>query len=141
MNDKVNKLGAGYVWLFALGAVLLGAGSAYATAGLGAKVSSGIYFAIFLFSGFAATMLTKAKALVSVGAFLLASIASAGAYYWVTMQTMADAANTLGAGEAGGMLGAALGIFVAIATFGVSASGGVGGVIAGSRVKRQLLGA
>jgi hypothetical protein len=141
MNDKVNKLGAGYVWLFALGAVLLGAASAYATAGLGAKVSSAVYFAIFLFSGFGATVLTKANALVSAGVFLLASIVSAAAYYWVTMQTMADAANALGAADAGGMLGAALGIFVAIVTFGVSASGGVGGVIAGSRVKKQLLGA
>ncbi len=141
MNDRMNRLGAGWVWLFALGAVLLGIGSAYATAGLGAKVSSAIYFGVFLACGFAATVLTKAKALVCVAAFLLASIASGAAYYWVAMQAMVDATNALGAGEAGGALGAAVGIFVAIVTFGVSARGGVGGVIAGHRVKKQILGA
>ncbi len=140
MNDKVGKLGGGYAWLFALGAIALGAGAAYVTAGMGSKVSSGIYFAVFLISGFAATALTKAHALMSVLAFVLASGISAAAYYWVAAQAMADATSALGAAEAGGTLGAAVGIFVAVITFIVSAVGGVGGTIAGARVRKQLVG-
>lgn len=136
MNDKIGKLGAGYAWLFALSALALGAGSAYVTAGLGAKVSSAVYFGVFMISGFAATALTKAHALVSVIAFMLASAASAAAYYWVVAQAMADATSALGAANTGGALGAALGMFVAVITFIVSAAGGVGGSLAGARVRK-----
>jgi hypothetical protein len=138
MNDKVGKLGAGYVWLFALGAVLIGAASGYVTAGLGAKVSSTVYFGVFVLSGFASTALTKANALVSVIAFLIASTLSAAAYYWVAAQAMMDASSALGAAEAGGALGAAIGLFVAAITFLVSAIGGVSGSLAGLRVRKQL---
>ena len=138
MNDKIGKLGAGYVWLFALGAVALGAGSAWLTAGLGAKVSSAVYFGVCLLSGFAATALTKANALLSLSAFFLASIASAGAYYFVALQAVSDATGALGAAEAGGALGAALGVFVALITFFVSAAGGTSGVLAGIRARKQL---
>lgn len=138
MNDKLGKLGAGFVWLFALGAVALGAGSAWLTAGLGAKVSSAVYFAVFLLSGFAATALTKANALMSLSAFFLASIASATAYYFVALQAVAEATGALGAAEAGGVFGAALGVFVAVITFFVSAAGGTSGVLAGIRARKQL---
>lgn len=138
MNDRIGKLGAGYVWLFALGALVLGAGSAYVTSGLGTKVVSAVYFGVFVLSGFASTALTKANALVAMIACLLASAASAAAYYWVAAQAMADATSALGAADAGGTLGAALGAFVAVITFVVSAAGGVGGSIAGARVRKQL---
>jgi len=138
MNDKIGKLNAHWVWLFALGAVLLSLGGAYATAGLGAKVSSAVYFGVFLFSGFAATVLTKAKAAMSLAAVLGASILSAASYYFIAMQAVADATGAMGAAEAGGMLGAALGIFVAVITFFVSAAGGVSGALAGLRARKQL---
>lgn len=138
MTDKIGKLSAGYVWLFALGAVALGAGSAWATAGLGAKVSSAVYFGVFLVSGFAATAMTKANTLVSLSAFLLASIASAATYYFVAVQAVAEATGALGAAEAGGAFGAALGVFVAVITFFVSAVGGTSGVLAGIRARKQL---
>ncbi len=140
MNDKIGKLNAHYVWLFALGAVLIGLGGAYATAGLGAKVSSGVYFGTFLVSSFAATALTKAKALLSLAAFLLASLLSAAAYYFIALQAVTEATQAVGVVEAGGALGAALGFFVAATTFVVSASGGVGGTLAGLRARRQLAG-
>jgi hypothetical protein len=138
MNDRVGKLGAGYVWLFALGAVLVGAASGYVTAGMDAKIAQGIFLAIFAGAGFASTVLTKAKALVSVGAFLVASAGSAVAYYWMAAQAMAEATGALGAAEAGGVLGAAVGLFVAVITFVVSATGGVGGALAGLRLRKQL---
>lgn len=140
MNEKIGKLSAGYVWLFALAAVLASIGGAYATAGLGAKVSSAVYFGVFLVSGFAATALTKANALVSLAAFLGASLISAGTYYLITVQAVAEATDALGAAEAGGMLGAALGIFIAVITFLVSAAGGVSGTLAGIRARKQLAG-
>ncbi len=141
MNDKMGKLGASYVWLFALGAVLLSVAAAYVTAGLGAKVSSGIHFGVFLVSGFAATAFTKAKARLSLTAFLGASLVSAATYYFIAIQAVAEATNALGAAEAGGALGAAIGIFVAVITFVVSAAGGVGGTLAGIRARKQLAGA
>ncbi len=141
MNEKIGKLSAHWVWAFALCAVVLGIGAAYATAGLGPKVSSAAYFGVFLACGFAATALTKAKALLSLTAFLGASLLSAAGYYLVAVQAVADATGALGGAEAGGMLGAAVGIFVAVITFFVSAAGGVGGALAGLRAKKQLLAA
>ncbi|MCC6873237.1 MAG: hypothetical protein IT378_02925 [Sandaracinaceae bacterium] len=138
MQDKVGKLGSGFVWLFALLAVLIGIGSGYATQGLDAKVSSAVYFGVFLAAGFAGTVLTKARALSSIAAFLLASLASAGTYYAIASSAVSDAAGALGGGEAGGMLGAAIGIFVAVITFFVSMAGGIGGALAGIRARNQL---
>jgi len=138
MNDKIGKLHAGYVWLFALGAVLLGIGGAFATAGLGAKVSSAVYFGVFLLSSFVATVFTKANVLVSLAAFLAASLVSAAAYYFVALQAVAEATQALGAAEAGGAMGAAIGIFVAVVTFVVSATGGVSGTLAGIRARARL---
>ncbi|HJL16405.1 MAG TPA: hypothetical protein RMH99_12155 [Sandaracinaceae bacterium LLY-WYZ-13_1] len=137
MNDKIGTLAAGYVWLFALGAVLLGAGSGYLTAGMDAEVGQGVFLAIFAGAGFASTLLTKAKALVSVGAFLVAAFGSAATYYVLAAQAMAEATGALGAAEAGGVLGAAVGAFVAVITFLVSATGGIGGALAGMRVRKQ----
>lgn len=141
MNEKIGKLNAHWVWAFALGAVLLGIAGAYATTSLGPKVSSGVYFAVFLASGFAATALTQAKAFLSLTAFLAASLLSAAGYYFVALQAVADASQALGAAEAGGVLGAALGAFVAVITFFVSAAGGVSGALAGLRAKKMVLSA
>jgi len=141
MNEKIGKLNAGWVWAFALGAVVLGVGLAYATSGLGPKVSSAAYFGTFLVSGFAAAAFTKAKALISLSAFLLGSLISAAAYYFVTLAAVAETTQALGAAEAGGALGAALGVFVAVITFLVSAAGGVSGVLAGVRARTTLLAA
>jgi hypothetical protein len=139
MQNNFGKLASGFVWLFALAAVLLGIAGAYATADFGSTVSSAVYFGIFAIAGFAGAAFTKAKGLASVGAFLLAACLAAGAYYWVTMQTVAEATNALGAGgEAGGMLGAAIGIFVAVITFVVSLTGGIGGVMVGLRARKQI---
>lgn len=76
---------------------LVSIAAAYATAGLGPKVSSAAYFGVFLASGFAATVFTKAKALLSLTAFLGASLISAATYYLIAMQ--------------------AVGVFVAVITF------------------------
>ncbi|MEC7524118.1 MAG: hypothetical protein VYE22_29830 [Myxococcota bacterium] len=138
MNDKIGKLGGVWVWLFALSAVLLGMGSGYVTAGMGAKISSAVYFGIFLVSGFAAMALTKAKALLGIAAFLLAALISAAGYFWVAAQAMTEATSALGAAEVGGTLGAAMGAFVAVITFLVSATGGVTGAVAGVRARKQL---
>ena len=74
MNDKIGKMGSAWVWLFALGAVLFGMGSGYVTAGMSAKISSGVYFGVFIVSGFAAMALTQAKAWLGIAAFLLAAL-------------------------------------------------------------------
>src|SRR5262245_23135060 len=117
MQNNFGKLSSGFVWLFALGAVLVGIAGAYATADLGSTVSSAVYFGIFAIAGFAGTAFTKAKAWAGVVAFLLAASMAAGTYYWITMQAVSETAGALGGGEAGGMLGAAIGIFVAAITF------------------------
>ena len=86
MNDKIGKMGSAWVWLFALGAVLFGMGSGYVTAGMSAKISSGVYFGVFIVSGFAAMALTQAKAWLGIAAFLLAALVSAAGYYWIAAQ-------------------------------------------------------
>ncbi|MEQ8890287.1 MAG: hypothetical protein RID93_21765, partial [Sandaracinaceae bacterium] len=111
MNDKIGKMGSAWVWLFALGAVLFGMGSGYVTAGMSAKISSGVYFGVFIVSGFAAMALTQAKAWLGIAAFLLAALVSAASYYWIAAQAVADATSALGAAEAGGTIGAAMGAF------------------------------
>ncbi|MEQ9697229.1 MAG: hypothetical protein RLO54_05335, partial [Sandaracinaceae bacterium] len=138
MNDKIGKMGSAWVWLFALGAVLFGMGSGYVTAGMSAKISSGVYFGVFIVSGFAAMALTQAKAWLGIAAFLLAALVSAASYYWIAAQAVADATSALGAAEAGGTIGAAMGAFVAVVTFLVSATGGVTGAVAGVRARKQL---
>ena len=138
MNDKIGKMGSAWVWLFALGAVLFGMGSGYVTAGMSAKISSGVYFGVFIVSGFAAMALTQAKAWLGIAAFLLAALVSAAGYYWIAAQAVADATSALGAAEAGGTIGAAMGAFVAVVTFLVSATGGVTGAVAGVRARKHL---
>ncbi len=146
MNGKVGTLDGKLVWLFALAAVALGIAATYATAGLGAKVSSAVYFGVFAVAGFLATLLTQARTGIAVLAFLVGSVMSAGAYFYVASSTVASAAGSVaaaGGGDAavGSALGAFVGAFVAIVTLVVSLVGGIGGCVAGARAKRTVLAA
>lgn len=133
MSEKVGTMNSGLVWLFALGAIVLGVAGAYATAGLGAKVSSAVFFFVFAGAGFGATLLTKAKTWMATAAFVLASLLSAGVYYGI-----ASGAMSAEAGAEAGMFGAFLGAFIALITLVVSLVAGVSGCVAGARAKAMM---
>jgi hypothetical protein len=138
MNDKAGTMSSGLVWAFALGAVVLGVVGGYATAGLGAKVSSAVFFGCFLVGGFLGTFLTKAQTWLASIAFVLASIISAGVYYGVAAGAFESAGSE---GAEAGMLGAFVGVFVAAITLVSTLVAGLGGCIAGGRAKKMMLGA
>ena len=138
MSEKVGTMNGGLVWLFALAAIVLGVLGGYFTAGLGAKVSSAVFFGAFLIAGFLGTLLTRAKTWLAAVAFVLASIISAGVYYGIAAGAVSGAA---GDGGEAGMLGAFVGLFVAAITLFASLVAGVSGCIAGARAKATMLAA
>jgi hypothetical protein len=135
MNDKIGTMSSGLVWIFALGALVIGLAGGYATAGLGAKVSSAVFFFAFAATGFGATLLTRAKTWLAAVAFVLASLVAAGAYYGIASSMISSSAS---AGTDAGLFGAFLGAFVALITLIVSLIAGVGGCVAGARAKSMM---
>jgi hypothetical protein len=141
------------VWLFALVAVALGLGAAVAFQGLGPKVTSAVYAAIVGLCGFAATFSTKARTRGAVGAFLVAALIAAAAYYAVisyvfsAVTTGMTDAVAVGDGAAqvhdagvkmGTFFGRFFGAFAAVVAFLETSIVGIGGAIAGARVKAQM---
>jgi hypothetical protein len=147
MRDKIGKLNAGMVWLFALGAILLAMGGAWATADLGTKVSSAVYFGVFAVCGFLGMFLTRSRTFVGVAAFFVAAAASGVIYYLLVSQVFAEATTTLatasggeeGQAQAAGMaLGSAVGLFAAGLTFLASLVAGIGGCVAGAKQRKKF---
>ena len=136
------------VWVFAVGAVLVGLGASWATAGMSSKISAAIYFGVFSLAGFAALYLTRAKTVIGVLAFILAAVAS-GVFFHIIVSSMISEAVTVTATVAGGpadagaamgstmgsIMGAFAGVIVGLETL----IAGLGGVIVGARQRRRSL--
>jgi hypothetical protein len=148
VQELAGKYSRHAVWLFALGAVALGLAASVATQGLGPKVTSAVYAAIVGLAGFGATFATRARMRGAVGAFLLAALIAACAYYAVvsyvfstvttamTDAVSAGAANDAGQ-QAGTFFGRFFGAFAAVVAFLETSIVGIGGAIVGARVKAQ----
>lgn len=141
-----TKLSPSTVWLFAFGSTIAAIGASYAGAGLGQKASAAIYFAVVAIGGFASTYLTRARVRGAVLAFLATAAVAAVAYFFLVdhifrtaTTVIADAAST-GAQhaqnvEAGAKMGKVFGVFVAVIVFAETIVAGIGGAIAGSKVR------
>lgn len=143
-----DKLSAHTIWLFAFGSIAAGIAVTYAASGLGQKVAAAVYFAIVAAGGFASTYLTRARVRGAVLAFLTAGAVAGLAYFFVVHSAfatattvVADAASggaaTAEAARAGDSLGKVFGIFVAAIVFLESIVAGIGGAIAGSKLRDQ----
>lgn len=136
--NHVGTLNPNFVWLFALGATLLGLAGAFVTQDMSAGVSSAVYFGVFTVAAFGATFLTTSGTGRAILAFLVGSLLSAGTYYFL-VATMTAAATEGFAGEQSSAFGAVMGAFIAavvlIATFIAS----VTGAVTGSRFRAKLV--
>ncbi len=141
---QTNKLSAHTTWLFALGSIAAAIGTSYAVAGLGQKVSAGVYFAIVAIGGFASTYMTRARLGGAIAAFLVGAAIAAAAYFQLVdhivaagVSAVSDATSTGAAHaqgvEAGATFGKAFGIFVAVIVFLETIVAGIGGAVAGAK--------
>lgn len=146
-NDS-NKLSAHTAWLFAFGSIATGIVASYALSGLGQKVTAAVYFAIVAIGGFASTYLTRARVRGAVLTFFTGAAVAAVAYFFLvsslfeTATTVAaDAASggtaTAEGAKAGAAMGKTFGIFVAVIVFLETIVAGIGGAVAGSKVRGQ----
>lgn len=151
MQQFAGKYSRHSVWLFSLGAVALGLGAAVATQGLGPKVTSAVYAAIVGVAGFGSTFATRARTRGAVGAFLLAALCAAVAYYAVVsyvfstittgMTDVVSGGQAHEAGvQAGTFFGRFFGAFAAVVAFLETSIVGISGAIVGARVKAQVAG-
>jgi hypothetical protein len=148
MTTTDNKLSAHTTWLFAFGSIAAGILASYALNGLGQKVTAAVYFAIIAVGGFASTYMTRARVRGAVLSFLTGAAAAAVAYYFLVSNlfetattVMTDAASGGAAhaegAKAGAAMGKTFGIFVAAIVFLETIVAGIGGAIAGSKVRGQ----
>jgi hypothetical protein len=143
-----SKLSPHTIWLFAFLSIAAGIATSYALSGLGQKVTAAVYFGIVAIGGFLSTYLTRARVRGAVLAFLAGGAVAAIAYYMLVNRIVADAttvmsdaasggaATTEGA-KAGATLGKTMGIFVAAIVFLETIVAGIGGAVAGSKVRGQ----
>ena len=139
LRERVGSMNAGFVWLFAIGAVLLSVASGFVTSGMSGAVASAVYFGIFAVAGFLAVALTESKVGIAALAFVLASLGSAAGYYLVIASTTQAAVESLGATGDTGVVGAFVGAFFAVVIAIGTLVSGIGGVVAGGRFRRKAL--
>ena len=139
METRSQKLAPAFAWLFAAAAAVLGLGSSYVTSGMGWKVSSGVFFAIFFLAGAAATFATRARAGIAILAFLLAAVAVGGTYYLIIAHAASAVAASAGADAQGqaaaGSVGNVLGGFVAVIAFLDTLVAGIAGCVVGAKAR------
>lgn len=137
--NRIGSMNPNFVWLFALGATLLGVVSGYVTQGASASVASAVYFGIFTASAFGATLLTSSGVGRTVLAFLVASLLSAGGYFFLVASTASAATEALGGpSEGASAMGAFMGGFVAVIVLIGTFVAGVTGAVAGGRFRKKL---
>jgi len=143
-----NKLSAHTTWLFSLGSIATGIAASYALNGLGTKVTAAVYFAIVALGGFLSTYLTKARVRGAVLSFITGAAVAGIAYYFLvanifehTTTVMGDAvsggAAHADAAKAGAAMGKTFGIFIAAMVFLETIVAGIGGAVAGGKVRGQ----
>lgn len=129
MSNKAGTMNPHFVWLFALAAIALGIGGGYATAGLGIKVSSAVFLGTYALAGFMATYLTRAGTGLAVLAFVVASLATAGIYYALV--------SGMSSSSDGAQIGSFIGAFAAAVALVETLVAGIGGCVAGKRIRGQ----
>lgn len=142
------KLSPHTTWLFAFGAIAAGIAVSFALSGLGQKVTAAAYFAVVAIGGFGSTYLTRARVRGAVLAFVTAGAVAAVAYFFLVHRIFASATTTLASAASGGAaaadgakvgdtFGTLFGVFVGVIVFLESIVAGIGGAIAGSKVRGQ----
>ncbi len=148
MTTDTNKLSRHTAWLFAFGSIAAGIAASYALNGLGQKVTAAVYFAIVAIGGFTSTYMTQARVRGAVLTFITGAAVAGIAYYFLVSSlftqattVMADAASggqaTAEGAKAGAKMGNVFGIFVAAIVFLETIAAGIGGAIAGAKVRGQ----
>ncbi|MDQ3365168.1 MAG: hypothetical protein M3680_07050 [Myxococcota bacterium] len=148
MTPTTTKLSPHAVWLFAFGATIAGIGASYAASGFGQKAAAAVYFAVIAIGGFGATYLTRARVRGAVLAFLTAAAVAAIAYFFLVnalfrtaTTVMTDVASGGSAHqqgvEAGATFGTFFGVVVAAVVFLETIVAGIGGAVAGSKLRDQ----
>ena len=147
-TTESNKLSAHTTWLFAFGSIAAGIAASYALSGLGTKVTAAVYFAIIAIGGFASTYMTRARVRGAVLAFFTGAAVAAIAYFFlvssifettttVMTDTVSGGAATSEGAKAGAAMGRTFGIFVAVMVFLETIIAGIGGAVAGKKVRGQ----
>jgi hypothetical protein len=133
-----GKLNSNLVWLFALGAILLGVGGGYVTSGMGTKVSTAVFLGVFSIAGFCAAYLTQAGTGKAIGAMVLAAVGTAVIYYFVISAITAKAVDVAAmgqGGDAGGVMGSFFGGFAAVIVLLETLVAGIAGALVGRKAK------
>jgi hypothetical protein len=145
-STESNKLSPHTTWLFALGSIAAGIGASYALNGLGTKVTAAVYFAIVAIGGFLSTYLTRARVRGAVLSFFCAAAVAAVGYFFlisnlfeqtttVMTDTVSGGAATAQGAKAGAAMGKTFGIFIAVVVFLETIVAGIGGAVAGGKVR------
>ena len=143
-----SKLSPHTAWLFAFGSIAAGIASSYALSGLGQKVTAAVYFAIVAIGGFASTYMTRARVRGAVLTFLTGAAVAAVAYYFLVSSVFTHAttiatdavsggAATAEGAKAGAAMGKTFGIFIGAMVFLETIIAGIGGAVAGAKVRGQ----
>jgi hypothetical protein len=137
-----TKLAPNAVWLFSLATLAVTIGVTYlipkAVGPITPKAMAAVYFALFGAGATAATYLSRASALRTIGAFGAGGLGLA-VFYYVVVARAAAAASALGASSGGASgFAAAAGLVFAIG-FGVAAlSAGIAGTLFGLKLRKGL---
>lgn len=95
MENFRNRFAPSATWLFAIAAIVLGAGAAFATKNMPPKIAAGVYAAIVAVAGFGAGFSTRAKLRSTVGVFFLAAVVVGIGYYFLVSHVFSTAVTTL----------------------------------------------
>jgi hypothetical protein len=152
MENFRNRFAPSATWLFALAAIVLGVGAAFATKNLPPKIAAGVYAAIVAAAGFGAGFTTRAKLRSTVGVFFLAAVVVGVGYYFLVSHVFSTAVTTLtdttvamggdaaakaNGAHAAGVMGKFFGIFAGAIGFLETLIVGIGGAVAGNKLKEQ----
>ncbi|HPH64685.1 MAG TPA: hypothetical protein PLF40_03040 [Kofleriaceae bacterium] len=152
MENFRNRFAPSAIWLFALAAIVLGVGTAFATKNLPPKIAAGVYAAIVGAAGFGAGFATRAKLRSTVGVFLVAAVVVGVGYYFLVSHIFSTAVTTLtdtttamggdaaakaNGAHAAGVFGKFFGIFAGVVGFLETLIVGIGGAVAGNKLKEQ----
>ncbi len=152
MENFRNRFAPSATWLFALAAIVLGVGAAFATKNMPPKIAAGVYAAIVAAAGFGAGFVTRARLRSTVGVFFVAAVIVGVGYYFLVshifstaVTTMTDTTVALGGNaaakangaQAAGFMGKFFGIFAGIVGFLETLVIGIGGAVAGHKLKAQ----
>ncbi|MBP9086263.1 MAG: hypothetical protein KBG15_09090 [Kofleriaceae bacterium] len=152
MENLRNRFAPSATWLFALAAIVLGVGAAFATKNMPPKIAAGVYAAIVAVAGFGAGFMTRARLRSTVGVFFVAAVIVGVGYFFLVSHVFSTAITTVtdttvaaggnvaakaNGAQAASFMGKFFGIFAGIVGFLETLVVGIGGAVAGSKLKEQ----